>query len=291
MRRLLQLLVIVFGAAFIVPAIFAKDTTHPQLSAKIMQASSVYVDCVCPRGLAAAQKAASEHLLQWGRFHLSEDRRQSDLVLLFSGNPYLGDYLTRDGLDTRPVAIVSTIMTVIDPNTGEALWTDSRMWGSLRVKSATKDLIDELRGEMDSQVKKWTLNEILMCGVTPVYAGFARLTPDEALAKSDSGAGRASGTTDRLVLTSPEAPGFCQRTQAVFTPEHRITGYEVIASRAEDLDVNDVLRSADLFAFTSGKYADSGTIYFIAQSKDKKISIQFDSDGHRMVFSSVSYLY
>jgi hypothetical protein len=290
MRKFIQLLVLVCTATF-VSAAFAKNAEHAPLPPKIMQADSVYVDCVCPRALGAARETALQELQLWGRFQISQDRRHTDLVFLFSGNPYLGDYTTRDGPDKRPVAIEFTILTVIDPNTGESLWTDSRRWGSWRVRGATKDLIYGLREQMQGQVKKWSLDELLMCSVTPGYGGFAHLTPEEALAKSDSGIEKVSGTPDHLMLTSPQAPEFCKRAQFVFGPEHRIIGFEVFASRAEDLDIGDVLQRADRFDFTSGKYASGDQVYFSAQSKDRKILIQFNVEGHRSVLSRVSYFY
>jgi hypothetical protein len=291
MRKWAQLLVVIFCTAAFVPLALAKKIEHGSLPEKIMRANSVYVDCVCPRALSAAQGTALQELQSWGRFQISQDRRQTDLVFLFSGNPYLGDYITRDGPDKRFVAIEFTIMTVIDPNTGQTLWTDSRRWGSWRVRGATKDLIGELREQMEDQTKRWSLDEILMCGVTPVYAGFAHLTPEEALAKSDSGTGKVSGTADHLMLTSPDAPDFCKRAQFVFSPEHRIVGFEVFASRADDLDIGNVLQRADRFEFTGGKYASGDQVYFSAQSKDKKILIQFDVEGHRSVLSRVSFFY
>jgi hypothetical protein len=290
MKRLIRLLAIVCCLAAFVPSVLARNGGTPSLPAKITQANSVYVDCNCPRALAAAQGAALRELQGWGRFQIAENHRQADLIILFSGNPYLGDYLTRDGPDTRPVKIESTIMTIIDPNTGQILWTDSRQWGSLRVKGAAKDLIDELHHQMEDQTVKWSLNDILMCSATPVYADFAHLTPDEALAKPDS-AGKVYGTPDRLMLTSPEAPNFCKRAEVVLGSEHRIVGFEVNVSLAEDLDVTEVLQRADRFDFTGGKYATGDQVYFTAQSKDRKVLIQFSVDGHRLVLSRVSYFY
>jgi hypothetical protein len=288
---LTKLLVIFFSVTTFIPAAVAKRVERPLLSAKIMQADSVYVDCVCPRALAVARETALQELQTWGRFRIAQDRRQSDLIFLFSGNPYLGDYLTRDGPDQRPVAIEFTILTVIDPNTGQSLWTDSRRWGSWRVRGATKDLVDELRQQMEDRVKRWNLNDILMCSVTPAYAGFSHLTAEEALAKSGSATGRVSGTPDRLILTSEEAPDFCKRAQFLFNPEHRIVGFQVLASRADALDIGDVLQRADRFDFAGGKYANGDQVYFSAKSKDNKILIQFDVEGHRSVLSRVSYFY
>jgi hypothetical protein len=291
MNKCIQLFVIIMFTADFASAAFAKHTAHRPLSPKIMQANSVYVDCVCPRALAVARDTALHELQSWGRFQISEDRRQTDLVILFSGNPYLGDYTTRDGPDKRPVAIELTILTVIDPKTGESLWTDSRRWGSWRVGGATKDLVHELRGEMEEQIRKWSLNELLMCSVTPTYAGFSNLTPEEALEKSNSGIEKVDGTPDHLMLTSSDAPDFCKRAQFVFGPERRIIGFEVTASRADDLNISDVLQRADRFDFTGGKYTGGDQVYFSAQSKDKKILIQFNVEGHRSVLSRVTYFY
>ena len=292
MRKLIQLLQIFLSmAAFVVPSALARKTERPALPAKIMQATSVYVDCVCPRGLAVAQDTALQQLQSWGRFQISQQRWESDLIFLFSGNPYLGDYITRDGPDSRPVIVDFTILTVIDPKTGQSLWTDSRRWGSLRVRGATKDLIEELRQQMEEQTKRWSLNDILMCGLAPVYAGFAHLSGEEALGKSDGGTVKVSGTTNSLILSSPDAPPFCQRAQVIFSSERRIIGFEVFASRADDLDIGEVLQQADRFDFAGGKYASGEQVYFNVQSKDQRILIQFKVDGHRSVLSRVSYFY
>jgi hypothetical protein len=290
MKRLALLAAFLFVAT-LAPAALAKRTERPSLPAKILQADSVFVDCVCPRALAAAQETALLEIRSWGRFQISEDHRHTDLVFLFSGNPYLGDYLTRDGPDKRPVAIVSTILTVIDPVTGQTLWTDSRQWGSWRIRGATKDLIQELRQQIEGETKKWSLNELLMCSVTPVYAGFARLSSEEALARSAPGTGPVSGTPGRLTLSSPDAPQFCKSAQFVFDRERRIVGFEVIASRSDDLDINELLQHADRFDFSGGTYADGGQVYFSAQSKDRKMLIQFDTQGHRSVLSRVTFFY
>jgi hypothetical protein len=290
MRKFIPLLAILFSATVLISSALAKKTGRPPLPAKIMQANSVYVDCVCPRGLAVARDTALQQLQSWGRFRISQQRRETDLVVLFSGNPYLGDYVTRDGPDDRPVSVDFTIMTVIDPNTGQTLWTDSRRWGSLRVRGATKDLIEELRQQMEEQVKRWSLNDVLLCSVTPVYAGFAHLSPEEALARSNSGAAKVSGTPEHLILTSPDAPAFCKRAEFLFNPDHRIIGFKVFVSRADDLDVAEVIQRADQFDFAGGKYSNE-QVYFNAQSKDRKILIQFNVDGHRSILSLASFFY
>jgi hypothetical protein len=80
-------------------------------SGKIQQAKTVYVDCVCPRGPAVARARALRQLRAWGRFQIVESGRPADLVFLFSANRHLGDVLTGDGPDKRPMSVESTIMT------------------------------------------------------------------------------------------------------------------------------------------------------------------------------------
>jgi len=290
MKRLAQFLVILAGASLL-PSAIAKEQERPSLSAKVMQAKSALIVCECPRGLAVAEGRALHELLLWGRFQIVHHRDEADLVFLFSGNEYLGDYLTRDGPDKRPVSVDFTIMTVVDPNTGEDLWSDSRRWGSWRVDHATKELIAELREQIEQQMKKWTLDDILMCSVTPELAVFAHLTAEQALAKSESGVSRIADSSDRLMLNSPVAPEFCKRAQLVVGPDNRIVAFEVLTSLADSLDVTEVLGQADRFDFAGGKDTDSDQVYFSAQSKDKKILIRFEVRGHKSVLSWVRYSY
>jgi hypothetical protein len=119
------------------------------LSSKITQAKSVYIDCsACPRAMANAWSAAFQALSEWGRFDITPDPKKADLIMLFGANPYNGDYLTRDGPDTRPVYIKTTYMDVIDPGTGKSLWNDSRVYGSWFVAEATRDLFVEFKQQM-----------------------------------------------------------------------------------------------------------------------------------------------
>jgi len=291
MKKLIAILFILCAAP-LVAAGSAVKSEHPPLSDKIMQANSAYISCECPRGLAVASTRAQQQLRAWGRFQIVDSAKQADLVFLFSGNPYLGDLLTRDGPDKRPVFIESTIMTVIDAKTGAALWTDFRRWGSWRVDGATKDLIGELKDQMLAQVKNWSLNDLLMCSVTPVYTTFGGMTPEEALQTGTNGVARVVvDKSNRLSLVSPTAPEFCRNAQLIVGANNKITGFEVSASRGDDLDINEVLQHADLFDFTGGKYSNGDQVYFSAAKKDKKMLIHFDVQGHRSVLSSVTYYY
>jgi hypothetical protein len=66
----------------------------------------------------------------------------------------------------------------------------------------------------------------------PGYAGFAHLSREEALAKSNFGTARVSGTPEDLILTSPDAPAFFKRAEFLLNLESRIIGFKVFASRA-----------------------------------------------------------
>jgi hypothetical protein len=126
------------------------DDIVRDLPAQVTQAKSVAIVCdACPRGMAKARKAALGQMLKWNRFTLASDPQTADLIFLFSANPYLGDYATRDGPDKRPVAVVTTYMNVVDPRTGANLWGDYRQEGAWFVASATRDLILAFREQLE----------------------------------------------------------------------------------------------------------------------------------------------
>jgi hypothetical protein len=282
--------------AFVAPSSAAqKDKTSQErssLPASLMSASSAAIDCdACPRALAKAGITTQQMLLSWNRFRILEDRKKADVVFLLSGNPYLGDYLTRDGPDTRPVFIDGVILTVIDARTGQALWTDSRKWGSWRVVGATKDLMEELRTEIESQVKRWTFDEIFRCNGTPPYQSFAFATPEEALAKTQLGVSRIAERADRLGVSSADAPEFCRKAQLVIGPNNKIIAFEVQVPPGENLDINDVLERADQFEFTSDKDKQSQEVRFAARTRDGKILMEYQMKGRQSILSRVSYYY
>jgi hypothetical protein len=122
------------------------------LPPKVIAAKTVAIYCQpCPRGLAAARRMAFEQLLDWPRFEIVPNPDKADLILMFSANPYLGDYITRERPDERRVSVDITYMTVVDPNTGDALWSDSKQSGSMLVGRATKDLIAEFRQQLEEE--------------------------------------------------------------------------------------------------------------------------------------------
>jgi hypothetical protein len=126
------------------------DDIVRDLPAQVKQAKTVAIVCdACPRGMAKARKAALGQMLDWNRFTLASDPHKADLVFLFSANPYLGDFVTRDGADKRPVAVDTTYMNVIDPRTGANLWSDYRQAGAWFVAGATHDLILAFREQLE----------------------------------------------------------------------------------------------------------------------------------------------
>jgi hypothetical protein len=286
-------LLIVFCVWAALPcSVAAQKDKHALIPTKILRSDTVYIDCSdCPRALAAAGKTAFQEMRNWGRFRLVDNPRYADLIFKYSGNPYLGDYITRDGPDKRPLSIEYTIMTIVDPKTGDGLWTDARRWGSLRVAGATKDLIQELRNQMEDQVQRLTLDGILACNRTPAYLGFASLTAEQALAKGEGRVERVPDVPDRLIASSPDAPEFCRRAGLIIGPGSKVTGYEVVVSEDVALDVGDVLEKADQFDFASGKYAKSEQIFFSARNKHENVVIEFRMEGHRSVFSRATYAY
>lgn len=146
-----------FGALF--AFLFASALCQPSSAKKqnapisplILKAKTVYLDCDCRREMRASVPHALPELLDWGRYQLAPDRNHADLILLFTMNPYLGDYFTRDGPDRRPAIVDYTILTVIDGRTGEALWTEWKRWGYMLVSRASRDLIRDFRKAVEGQ--------------------------------------------------------------------------------------------------------------------------------------------
>lgn len=126
------------------------DDVLVELAPEVKQAKTVAVVCdACPRAMAKANRVAFEELTAWHRFTVVPDGNKADLVVLISANPYVGDYVTRDGPDKRPVNIATVYMNVVDPKTGASLWGDSETRGSWFVAGATKALIDSFKAQFE----------------------------------------------------------------------------------------------------------------------------------------------
>lgn len=150
----------------------AKGKQHLPLPPQITTAKTVYIDN--ESGMATLGDRAYQEITKWGRFQVVQSRKQADLIFLLSAHSYNGGYITSGGgqtgtIDenghistsgnntyTTPITVGYTYLTVIDPKTGDGLWSDSKRWGNLYTgfRSATKGLIDQLKKRMDEQARE-----------------------------------------------------------------------------------------------------------------------------------------
>jgi hypothetical protein len=134
-------------------AIIEVNNVIPDVPPRLKEAKTVSIVCdACPRAMAKTRASAFKRLSAWGRYSIAPEPKGAELIFLISANPYLGDYLTRDGPDKRPVQIETVYANVLDPRTGESLWGDRERVGSWFVASATEDLVDELREIVEADV-------------------------------------------------------------------------------------------------------------------------------------------
>jgi len=146
MRIPAHLLAVFSLTSLIVPAAAQAQRQLAQ-SPRILSAKSVYFDD--RTGVDAVSSKALGQLKRWGRFQIVRDRKQADLIFLLSADPYRGGYIIMSGGQTGTVdnhgkieadpipnynkqaPVRYAYLTVIDPKTGETLWSDSRRWGGL----------------------------------------------------------------------------------------------------------------------------------------------------------------
>jgi hypothetical protein len=164
---------------------------HLPLPPQIGAAKTVYIDN--QSGVAKLGDRCYQEIQKWGRFQVVQDRRRADLILLLSAREYNRGYVTSGGgttgtinssgsintttsgnqttgtIDssgtinttstptyTQPVTVGYTYMTVVDPKTGDNLWSDSKRWGNLYTgfHSATKGLVDELMKRINEEAAR-----------------------------------------------------------------------------------------------------------------------------------------
>ena len=125
----------------------------PDVAPKIKTAKTISIVCdACPRAMAKARGAAFKELAAWGRYTILPEPKNAELIFLVSANPYLGDYITRDGPDQRLVHIDTVYANIVDARTGQSLWGDHERVGSWFVSSATEDLVREVREITEADV-------------------------------------------------------------------------------------------------------------------------------------------
>lgn len=156
----------------------AKDK-HLPLPPQIAKATTVYIDN--QSGLADIGDRCYTQIEKWGRFKVVQNPKDADLILLLSAKEYTRGYVTSGGGSTstvntsgnqttgtintsgtvnttaepsytKPVTVGYTYLTVIDPRTGDNLWSDSKQWVIFR--SATKGLVDSLMKRINEDAKQ-----------------------------------------------------------------------------------------------------------------------------------------
>lgn len=150
----------------------AKEKGHLPLPPEILSAKTIYIDN--QSGIAKLGDRTYQQVTKWGRWQVVTDRRKADLILLLSAHEYNGGYVTTGGETTgrvddngninmttqptysRPMDVGYTYITVVDPKTGDSLWSDSKRWGNLYngFHSASKGLIDELMKRIKEEETK-----------------------------------------------------------------------------------------------------------------------------------------
>jgi len=208
---------------------------HQPLPPQIIKATTVYIDN--QSGVAKLGDRCYTEIEKWSRFKVVQDPKTADLVFLLSAKEYTRGYVTSGGGSTstvytsgniyattignqttgtvntsgtvstttqptytRAVTVGYTYLTVIDPKTGESLWSDMKRWGNLFTgfHSATKGLIDDL-------MKR--INESLPA--TPASAGPASVAPHQMIVSTTPAESNPPKTTPQLhtaVLSNAERP-------------------------------------------------------------------------------------
>jgi hypothetical protein len=158
------LMLILTGFLALAPARGQKQMAQ---SPRILSAKTVYF--VNQSASDAVGKNALAQLKKWGKFQLASDRKQADLILLLSADPYKGGNIvfasgqtgsTENGHVTEdPVPNYNkqsptryAYLTVIDPKTGDNLWSDKHRWGGLL--TGFDSVGERLVKELESQTKK-----------------------------------------------------------------------------------------------------------------------------------------
>lgn len=157
-------------AVFIFACLVTPLSLHSQKqlakSPKILSAKTVYFDD--RTGVDAVGAAALAQLKKWGRFQIVRDKKLADLVFLLSADPYNGGYIIFASGQTgtvdssghvqedrvpdynRQAPVRDAYLTVIDPRTGQNLWSDSHVWGGLLTgaNSAGERLVKRLEKQV-----------------------------------------------------------------------------------------------------------------------------------------------
>lgn len=167
MRLVSHLLFLVALASFIASL---SAQTHKQQTnwPRIQSAKSAYFED--KSGVDTVGNKALAELKKWGRFRIVDDPKQADLIILLSADPYKGGFVITSGGQTGTVGENGQIekdripnwdrlapvryayLTVIDPKTGDTLWSDDHQWGGLL--TGFNSVGERLVKKFENQAKK-----------------------------------------------------------------------------------------------------------------------------------------
>ncbi len=135
---------------------------HAPLPSRVRSANTVYVDN--QTSSAELQNVAYTELSKWARLRIVDSPKKADIVLRLSGGTSVR--FVSGGENSYPAAIVpakqnwidadsavpegSTRISVIDPKTGNSLWSDIRKTNNLK---AASHMLDGLRAAFDQEQK------------------------------------------------------------------------------------------------------------------------------------------
>jgi hypothetical protein len=139
-----------------------------RISPKTLSSKTVYFED--RTGVGAVGAAALAQLRKWGRFQIVQNEKLADLVFLLSADPYNGGsiifasgqtgtvessgHVQEDRVPNynRQAPVRDAYLTVIDPKTGQNLWSDSYVWGGLL--TGTDSVGERLAKKLKKQVGK-----------------------------------------------------------------------------------------------------------------------------------------
>ena len=153
---------LVFGAVLLLPPLAAANEKRPSLPTSVLSAQTIYVDNQTTS--AELQNTAYTELAKWGRFQVVDTPQKAEIVLRLSNGNYVK--FVPGGENVPPhdpkvqkqnwmgadeaVPPGSTRISVIDPKSGNSLWSDIRKTDNS--KGATR-MLDGLREAIDRKQK------------------------------------------------------------------------------------------------------------------------------------------
>ena len=156
-----------FALSSLVVVVPAQGQKQLAQSPRILSAKTVRFDN--QTGSDAVGKKALAQLKKWGKFQILTERKQADLIFLLSADPYKGGnvtfasgqtgrvengHVTEDAVPnySKESPTRYAYLSVIDPKTGDNLWSDKHVWGGLL--TGANSVGERLVRELENQTKK-----------------------------------------------------------------------------------------------------------------------------------------